>query len=50
MNKQEVLNALGQILSNNLGSKLSVELANGIIASLAQSIPEPEPKDDADAH
>ena len=36
--KDEIINALGQILQNNLGNKLTVELANGILVVLSQHV------------
>jgi len=43
MNKQELLNTLGKILGDNVGNRMTVELANGIIAVLAQKIPDGDP-------
>lgn len=40
MNKTDAINLLGKILSDNLGSRMTLELANGIVASFAHQVPD----------
>jgi hypothetical protein len=41
--KDQVLNALNQMLANNLGNKLTPELANGILNTMNQVLMQTEP-------
>jgi hypothetical protein len=40
--KQEALKALAEILNSNLGNKITLELANGMMMALGNALPEPE--------
>jgi hypothetical protein len=40
MKKTDLLSLIAQSLSNNIGNKLSVELAQGMVAVIAAQIPD----------
>lgn len=42
VDKQEIMNQIAKIMQNNLGNRISVELANGILQEIQKFIPELE--------
>jgi hypothetical protein len=41
--KQTVMTALSQVLQNNLGNRITTELANGILFFVNQNLPDKKP-------
>ena len=47
--REQTIQFLIQLLSANIGNKLTNELATGIVTTLNQALSEAEPKQDAEA-
>lgn len=44
-NQEVVLNQIAKVFQNNLGNRITVELANGMIQEISKSLPQPGPQD-----
>lgn len=39
-NKQQIINEIAKSFSNNIGNRITIELANGMLQEIAKHIPE----------
>lgn len=49
MNKQQILELMAKVLSNNIDNRLTVELVNGLVAVVAHNLPNDPPKEEGEA-